>query len=249
MHCPSRGFGFIILVGWLTLCGCASLTTADIAPVEPESAVLDGSQNRWWSVRILWQWPTDSPPAWHLDLLAAHQIVLPLINTYEEDLTLWRIHRRAARDEAGHRFSLIFFSSAQTARAIYADVYADPLLGDLVAAGMVRQVQNESATSGRQLEIADTSDPNWSPAVQACWPLYIHGVSRMWLNLVSLTANSMLADADPGTIAETAELYRQVDAEITAVWQKEGQHAFLHHLNAIFEYQPIPVVEKRWMNF
>lgn len=249
MPFPSRGFWFAILVGWFTLSGCAGLMTADIHPVELGAAALDDHQNRWSSVRIQWHWAPETPPAWHLDLLAAHQIVLPVINSYDKDILLWRIHRRAAPDEAGHQFSFIFFAPPQTAEAIYGDIAANPVLEDFAAAGIIRRVQTDSLTKEPQLDIAATSDPNWSPTVQASWPQYIHGVSRMWLNLVSLTANHKLAATVPGTISETAEFYRRVDAEITSIWQKEGRHAFLHHLNAIFEYQPIPLVEKRWLNF
>lgn len=36
---------------------------------------------------------------------------------------------------------------------------------------------------------------------------------------------------------------------LTALWQNEGRHAFLHHLNALFGYEPILIIEKRPMRF
>jgi hypothetical protein len=33
--------------------------------------------------------------------------------------------------------------------------------------------------------------------------------------------------------------YRQAESKVSALWRNEGQHAFLHHLSAIFGYEPV----------
>lgn len=230
-----------ILITGLALTGCAGLTTVDIQPVTSGVAGQSESPPEWWFVRIQWHWAEDMAPAWHLDLLAAHQILLPLINAHGDEILLWRIHRRAGRDEAGHQFSLLFYASGQTAQTIYSGIADNAVLADLTAAGMVAQVKTRPLTDGSFPNIEDMSDPAWSPAMQASWPHYIHGVSRMWLDLVSITANPLITDSAPVTLDGTVALYRQVDADINDVWQTEGSHALLHHLNAIFGYQPVPV--------
>ena len=63
----------------------------------------------------------------------------------------------------------------------------------------------------------------------------------MWLDLVSHTANPLLADSAPVSFDETIRVYRRVDEEIDDIWHTEGHHALLHHLNAIFGYEPIPI--------
>ena len=238
-----------ILLFGLAMAGCAAVTPVDIHPEQPQSAGIEGTQNAWWFVRINWRWLPETSPDWHLDLLAAHQIVLPVVNTYRDDLVIWRMHRRAARDQAGHQFSFIFFAPARTAHHIYEDIAAGPLLADLIAAGVAQRIQTSPLSAARSAQIADTSDPAWSTAMQASWPYYISGVSQMWLNLVSFTANRMLTGSEPETVAETIELYRRVDEEVTRHWQEEGRHALLHHLNAVFGYRPVPVIEKKWLNF
>jgi hypothetical protein len=40
-----------------------------------------------------------------------------------------------------------------------------------------------------------------------------------------------------------------VDEVVEEMWRQEGSHAFLHHLNAIFGYEPVVVYERRLMNF
>lgn len=237
----ARSWWLVLLIGGLAFAGCASLKTIDIQPVAPVAHVQSESQSGWWSVQIQWYWPEGTVPAWHLDLLAAHQVLLPAIKANEDGILLWRIHRRASRDEAGHQLSLLFHASRLTAQTIYASIADDAILADLAGAGLLRQVHTKPLAEGLQPNVADTSDPAWSPAMQACWPDYIHGVSQMWLNLVSITANPMITDSAPNTIHETVALYRRVDSEINAIWQMEAHHALLHHLNAVFGYQPIPI--------
>ena len=40
-------------------------------------------------------------------------------------------------------------------------------------------------------------------------------------------------------IDDLLNLYRNVNDSIDKIWIKDGQHAFLHHLNAIFGYEPV----------
>ena len=35
--------------------------------------------------------------------------------------------------------------------------------------------------------------------------------------------------------------YRRVDTKLNSQWRDYGQHAYLHHLNAIFGYQPVRI--------
>jgi hypothetical protein len=71
----------------------------------------------------------------------------------------------------------------------------------------------------------------------------------MWLNLVVEIAERDLKDHRPASLEEIDVFYRQVDETVTGLWQKTGRHAFLHHLNAVFEYQPLIYWEKRYMDF
>ena len=33
--------------------------------------------------------------------------------------------------------------------------------------------------------------------------------------------------------------YKKVEESVTEAWKREGRHAYLHHLNAIFGYEPL----------
>ncbi len=56
----------------------------------------------------------------------------------------------------------------------------------------------------------------------------------MWLELV--TDFSSRSENSAGGIEEK---YKQVQADVTDIWQEQGQHAVLHHLNAVYAYQPL----------
>jgi len=71
----------------------------------------------------------------------------------------------------------------------------------------------------------------------------------MWLDLIDQKVAERSFDENNATLAQVLELYREVDAQAVSVWENEGRHAFLHHLNALFEYKPLWVYERRPLKF
>jgi hypothetical protein len=203
----------------------------------------------WWYARFRLPWPEGADPAWHLDLLIAHRILKPVIEEHAPAVHLWRFHRRASRDAAGHQFSFIFFASADTARKIFAAISQnDSLKLARSSGGLLALVFDDPATVFRPA-IGDTSDPNWSAPLRNAWPYYLMGASQMWLDLISGMADGEPETETPPAFGDLDRRYAGINAAITTVWQNEGQHAFLHHLNALFGYEPIVIVEKRHMRF
>ena len=75
-----------------------------VAAVEPEPAGDIPSPMGWRHARFRLKWPEGEEPAWHWDLAIARDVVAPVLNAHGHRIRLWRFHRRAARDNAGHRF-------------------------------------------------------------------------------------------------------------------------------------------------
>jgi hypothetical protein len=113
---------------------------------------------------------------------------------------------------------------------------------------IIRDVYDDTSVISHS-NIEDSSDRSWSPPVQKAWPYFIMGVSEMWLNLIAEIANQTPGGKVSSSFEEVLGLYKQVNASLEQLWQEEGQHAFLHHLNAIFGYEPVMVREKRLMGF
>ena len=238
--------GFLLL---LVLTGCTSLGQVqkhEVKPVTPEELP---SGNGWWHVRFRMTWPPDTDPVWDMDLYLAHQVILPLLEKNKNDILLWRFHRRAKRDGAGRQFTFWFYSTPATAQQIFNDLRSDPIVVNCLSARVIDEIRYDKLTKITRPEIKDTSDKNWPVSIQKAWPYYITGVSRMWLNLVAEIADQDLKDQRPASLEEIKQFYRQVNENVTDLWQKNGRHAFLHHLNAVFGYEPLIYWEKRYLDF
>ena len=235
---------------WLLVAGCSSL--GQIQPQVPKPLTpqtLSQEERGWWGARFYILWPMDEEPSWHVDLILAHQIVLPVLQQYRDEIELWRFHRRAARDEYGHRFSFLFYASPATAFDIMHALMNDPLLDRLKYSGLVLEVVYDDPAVVAKPNIEDTSDPHWPDVVRRNWPYYIMGVSHMWLNMIAEIAAQQPDGDNFSTISELVAFYQKVNASLSEMWREDGRHAFLHHLNALFGYEPLIYWEKRYMNF
>ena len=211
----------------------------------------DDSGYGWWYARFKINWPEKSEPNLYLDTLLAHKIVFPVLDKNRKDIYLWRFHRRAARDSAGHQFSFIFYASPPTAQKIYRSIGADPLLNQMKQSGIIVRHIFDDTSAVVKPGIEDTSDPMWSVQIQKSWPYFIMGASQTWLDLIVQQAQNTAAENPPSSLEGLQFFYQQLHQSINASWQQEGRHAFLHHLNAIFGYEPVIVYEyeKRLMRF
>ena len=238
---------FIVLV--MAIAGCATTVKRKaVETIEPPPAEIASSAG-WWSARFRMYWPPEEEPFWHTDLLIAHKIVAPVLLQYKDRIYLWRFHRRATRDRAGHQFSFIFYASAQTAYQVFETLRSNALLSEMAYTGRVIEEVYDNPDRITKPRIKDTSDPNWPSLIQKSWPYYIKGVSQMWLNLITETVADMPTPDAPLSLDEYEELYKEVNATVTSLWENNGRHAFLHHLNALFGYKPVVFYEKRMLKF
>jgi hypothetical protein len=207
------------------------------------------SSSGWWFAQFRLRWAAEEQASWHLDLLIADKIVAPALAQYKDEIRLWRFHRRAVRDATGHQFSFIFYASAQTAHHIFNLLASNELLSEMKSAGMIINDRYDNTDRITKPRIEDTSDASWPPSIQKNWPYFIMGASRMWLNLISEAIAGMPNQDSPLSLQENEELYKNANAAISELWQKEGQHAFLHHLSGLFGYQEIIFYDRRMLKF
>lgn len=234
----SANLAIVLLL--VVMCSCAAREAAHRNPpranVPPASQPTD-EQFFWWRCRFKIAWPEQSRLDWGMDLLLAHAVVAPVLENNADTISYWRFHRRAARDAAGHQFSFIFYSSPATAASVYQEIERSKILQQALTAGHVEKVMTGDPDNPRFPDIEGTSDPNWSADIQKTWPSFIMGASALWLGLIN---ESIEEPADePGNIGALLKKYRQADTRITELWRNEGQHALLHHLNAVFGYHPL----------
>lgn len=219
---------------------CASWRAGEPSEVSISEGILKTpSQCGWWYARFQMAWPENEDPRWHTDLILAHKVLAPIIAQHRDGIGLWRFHRRAARDQAGHQFSFIFYAPPQIARQVFDRLNSDPFLDEMKAGGVLLQAHCDDTASVAKPHPEDTSDRRWSLPVQRSWPYYIMGVSEMWLRMISEIVEQHPPAMRPRSLQEDLAFYRKVEESVTAAWKKEGCHAYLHHLNAIFGYEPL----------
>ena len=215
------------------------------ADVTPPSEHTKG----WWSVRFAIDWPDKAEVSWYVDVYLAHKIIKPVLTQYQQEIELWRFHRRAARDAAGHQFSFIFYSEPAVAEAIYKAVRDDKQVQLVIDKGLIDKVIYQNTAVNSQPLVKDTSDPSWSLPIQKSWPYFIMGVSDMWLRLINELVQQDIGKASFNDYDDVLSFYKEIGQRLDNTWRDEGGHAFLHHLNALFGYQETIVVERRMVHF
>lgn len=229
----------VLLVFLLVGCSTPRQKSPDVTQAIVPPAYKPVTDSYWWRCQFRIVWPENSRIDWGMDLLLAHAVISPVLRDYYKDISFWRFHRRAARDGAGHQFSFIFYSTPETAASIYQDVQKSEILKRADQAGLVEKVITGDPRNPQFPNIEDTSDPNWPLDLQKNWPSFIMGVSSLWLGLID---ESMPEQPEQITdINLLLEKYREADAQVSFTWRNEGQHALLHHLNAVFGYTPMSI--------
>lgn len=241
---PAIGFGWLYVlistVGWLA--GCATPPAATSERLET-AAISGDDAGSWWYVRFRLTWPEGEEPLWWPDLLLADRVIGPVLDAERQAISLWRFHRRAARDGAGRQFSFIFRATPATAGRINARIAADPLVIRLQEAGVVRTVVYDDPKHPQRPGMGDTSDKNWSPEMQVAWPYFIMGVSRLWLELIREIGKKEEQSVD------SLARYAAIEKALDELWRDEGGHALLHHLSAVFGYKELEVTRRELMKF
>jgi hypothetical protein len=222
---------YLLLVIVLSFFGCSTA----VPPVLPAAMARISEQSAsWHSIKIRAHWPEAKDPSWGIDALLANEVFAPVVRLYAANV-IWRFHRRALRDTAGHVFSFHYFGSPEVAKNISSMVADTKLLLALKERLIIEEVWFED--NGGQFQ--SEADPSWSPEMRAAWPYFIMGVSAAWLDLVQ--QHFRKADPKDTSISALLSAYRDADRAVSAVWAKEGQHAFLHHLSGLFGYSPIEI--------
>lgn len=235
----------------LSLWGCFAEGTKLRKPADLllTTAITENGDSGWCQVRFHVHWPEDVSPSWHADLLIAHRIAAPPLKRFLPEVKLWRFHRRAIRDEHGHQFSLIFYSSQAVARDLIREILANPTANQLLEDGTLEDISYDDPQGLTRTQTEDTSDESWPVPVQKSWPYYIMGVSRMWLELIQEIEANLSTENQEASPKNLLEHYAEVDQTITSIWQQDGQHVFLHHLSGLFAYEPLIIRDRRYMQF
>ena len=200
---------------------------------EHDQTLASSKGEGWWYARFHIDWPEDEETRWYMGALIGGEVIAPIFDEYYQDVHIWRVHRRAVRDGHGHIFSFIFYSTPQGAQRIYDAIENHAVVKSLLESGRLTRVAVDDVTTITRPNIEDTSDDHWPVSVQKTWQAMIMGTSRMWLDLVSEFASN------ESSVGGIEAKYKKVQNEVTRIWREKGQHAMLHHISAVYAYQPL----------
>ena len=236
---------FLLLNYFMTGCSVKPVTTGDLNynVVSPKilTEPITESPHYWWRARFKMVWPKELDSIdFSSNLIIAHQIINPVLEKHNEKIKLWRFHRRAADDSTGHQFSFIFYAKQEDAQKIFQQIHSNPLSAQLLKENIVEKIKTGNTNKPKHPKIEDTSDKNWSVAIQKSWPYYIMGVSVLWLDLLNQEAIQEKFDSSL-SIQKQQIQYKNMNDTITQQWESQGKHAYFHHINAIFGYAPLNV--------
>ncbi len=244
---PRNYYRALLIVVCVLLSACATAPREDGKSSQSDviNAIKD-SELFWWRVKFKLQWPERQQPDFSYHLLIADRILRPVIALRGNDITLWRFHRRASRDNAGHQFSFIFFTDRETATGVKTDLESNQLVSILLHGSIIESVNFTDGESGKESQVSATSDPAWPAEIQQSWPYFIMGASQSWLEQIKLVGAQTQQHNDSSTEAELEEMvqyYRELNEKLSAQWAQYGRHAYLHHLNALYGYVPVYIQE------
>lgn len=238
---------FIVLSA-LSACSSQPHTLQKVEQNKHNEALSSVSEKGWYFARFYPVWPDDEPRArFYLDTLIADRVIAPILLEYRDDIDLWRFHRRASRRNGGkHRFSFLFYTDQLVAQKIISAIDTSSSLETLTKLEIIESYTLDRTFPSTLNKIHMTSDGNWPMSIQRSWPYYIMGVSEMWLDLILQLKN---IDTLHLTSESLQAEYKLLDNEITELWKEYGQHAYLHHLNALYGYEAMKLREQRWIRF
>jgi len=170
--------------------------------------------------------------------MIAHQIVAPVLD--EITPKVWRFHRRYDNDPAGHMFRFMFYSNDEVGEKLSLTVLKNGLLQEMKDAGYLLKATHEPPSSSDRAFESTSDEKEWSQSVCRTWPYYIHGVSQMWLELIK----ELVGEYNHTSLDQTINNFKRINSEITELWEKEGGHALLHHLSAVFGQEPVQIVAR-----
>ena len=236
---------FLLFSYFLSACSVQPVSTgvSNYHILSPETLAGDiaESPHYWWYARFKMVWQEEvSSPDFSSNLIIAHQIINPVLENHHEDIKLWRFHRRAAKDSAGHQFSFIFYATQENARKVFQQINSNPLSARLINEKIIEKIYLDKPDKPKRPNIEDTSDKSWSLTIQKSWPYYIMGVSILWLDLLNQETIQEQLDASKAIKLQQVQ-YQKINEKITRQWKLQGKHAFFHHISGIFGYEAIEV--------
>ena len=195
---------------------------------------------KWYEFNFKMNWTQNQEPKTWIDIFIVDEIIQDVVSKNKSVIELWRIHRRWSNDPTGHQLILSCFTQEQNANSIKRYIIGSRPFKFLQENNLLAE-ELETAAGGESIrDIADDkSTRNWPEELKNSWPYYISSCSEMFLCLIDSLKGGAKSDIDGKDVSEIESYYTGINNRLMNIWQGHGSHAFFHHINAIFGYQPL----------
>ncbi|MHA2210819.1 MAG: hypothetical protein ACXABV_16825 [Candidatus Thorarchaeota archaeon] len=180
-----------------------------------------------------------------LHYMLAVEVCEYLVAKYQDQIQSWRFHRMQIRVKEGsvypqHHFKLKLYCSSEFFRHIVMGyMKKHPVLKELKKENLLLRTEMVRSDS---YDIKDDYDEKWPMEIKESWPLFICGVSSMWLLMVTgLYAKELVLQKIPDPseldVWKRFDIYKAVSDKLEDIWRDWAYHSVIHHANAVFGYK------------
>lgn len=229
--------------------------------------------NKWWTFCFTMEWDSEKEnhKSW-IDLFIINEIIKPITkqfpmifrihrrannwNKKEEYISVLKtnlsepvyvteyVKREYYTKDVGHQLKLYAYCTEEFAKEIDSAIKHVMSIIDnkrKVLKFVDYQWKEKAFTKeNKNTGIKDNSDENWSLLIQYNWFTFIQGMSLSLIKMIEDAYENI--DDSYKSNSETA--YKKVETIINNIWYTQGCHAFLHHINALFDSQPFILKEQ-----
>jgi len=193
---------------------------------------------KWWYLAFkIKQPPPDKGVAYpYIDLLLAHKVVKPLIDKYSMDLKSWHFHRRWKLDDVGHLFCFYFRCENSIKDRMSHEIENNTSTRILKDLNIILSIEcNEKEPNKKDIYTWG----EWPKSVNINFPLFVHSISKMWLDLIDEIKDFIpVSSPEPETFEELQIFYQQIEANLNNEWLYRGAQFTYHHVSGVFGYSP-----------
>ena len=172
----------------------------------------------------------------HVDLAVLDLIISQVLDTYQDGIKLWRIHRRYGQHELLFE---AFCTDNICGQDIQNTILSHPFSISLTSNNVALSI---NPSLGPQ-NITDICEPAWPDSFREVWPEFAQQQSKLQLGITqylrSNTTNSPTVQTIQAMpIVDILSFYESVQQQLDKSWHDIGSHTFIHHMHSFFAYQP-----------
>jgi len=179
-------------------------------------------------------------PISQIDVAIIDIIFRKIVFGFEDDITLWRFHRRC-RSNDKHELKLDIFCEDEVGEKIYTEISSFDISGHLSTVNITLAFDWPEKGNNYPTDASITHficEDYWSEEIKNTWPRFITYCSNWFLDILNEIKSNLNATQfdDFTNVAEILKQYDRINGRFNSLMELEGSHPLFHHIHAIIGY-------------